>query len=298
LMASKNPSYFSPGDVEPLGDTGVDVFVLGPPASEKSLRKQDIAKGDAYHKQQLAFFDGLEAMLGSVEAGFAEGTGDLENRPFDARKEIPIAAARESEFFQTVYGFGPDHAEYFRSIDDLAHETLGSLALRMDKYINNTSLVLAFRLPTGKVLLFPGDAQGGNWKSWADPAAPLKFAAEELDAHDLLAQTVLYKVSHHGSHNATPRTFGLDRMTHPELRALVPVDGAIARGAGYGEMPLAAIMGALAEKGGAVFRSDGEIDDAAKKFFRFADKTISIQMKSNAEPIERPLYCETSFELS
>ena len=35
---------------------------------------------------------------------------------------------------------------------------------------------------------------------------------------------MLYKVGHNGSHNATLRQRGLERMTHRELAALVPVD--------------------------------------------------------------------------
>src|SRR4029077_5438631 len=95
--------------------------------------------------------------------------------------------ARQSEFFQTLYGFDADHSEAFRSIDDLAYDTLGSLALRMYNYITNTSLVLAVLLPGGNVLLFPGDAQGGNWKSWADLEKPLVFKDGESGAHKLLA---------------------------------------------------------------------------------------------------------------
>lgn len=297
LMKSKNPRYFSPGDVEAVGDTGVKAFMLGPPESEKILKQQDIAKADAYQKQ-AAFFDGFEAMLGAVEAGMdGDSAADLASRPFDRRQEIPVELARQTEFFQTLYGFESSHPEFFRSIDDLANDTLGNLALRMDNYINNTSLVIAFQLPSGEVLLFPGDAQGGNWKSWADIDKPLEFKKEETDAHKLLANTVFYKVGHHGSHNATPKTFGLELMTHPELRALVPVDHAIATAARYGEMPLVAIMTALSHRtGGAVFRSD---DDHKKRpeVFRASDKTLSIRTSPNGKTFKRPMYVETSFEL-
>jgi len=301
LMAAKNPRYLSPGEVRPLGKMGVKAFVLGPPVSETILRKQDIAKKDAFHKQQLAFFDGFEAMLGAAAASLDEdAAADGASRPFDGGRAIPVEVARESEFFQSLYGFTPDHPESFRSIDDLAFDTLGNLALRMDNYINNTSLVLAFQLPSGQVLLFPGDAQGGNWKSWADLDNPLKFEKEQTNAHKLLASTVLYKVAHHGSHNATPKTYGLDLMTHPDLRALVPVDHAIATAARYGEMPLVDIMNTLKVKThGAVFRSDGVVADGPGSFFKFAEKpkTLSIVTKKGGKPIDRPMYCETTFDL-
>lgn len=45
---------------------------------------------------------------------------------------------------------------------------------------------------------------------------------EEISKDAELKSTVLYKVSHHGSHNATVRAKGLDLMTHPDLVAMIP----------------------------------------------------------------------------
>ena len=68
--------------------------------------------------------------------------------------------------------------------------------------INNTSLVLAIELSKSKkVLLFAADAQRGNWKSWAEHE--WKEGSTTVTVRDLLGRTVLYKVGHHGSHNAT-----------------------------------------------------------------------------------------------
>jgi hypothetical protein len=77
----------------------------------------------------------------------------------------------------------------------------GSMVSGLNAGINNTSLVLAFELPDSKkVLFFAADAQRGNWFSWKD----VKFkGADGIDARDLLSRTVLYKVGHHCSHNAT-----------------------------------------------------------------------------------------------
>jgi hypothetical protein len=102
------------------------------------------------------------------------------------------------DFYKSYYGFkyaldktsGPE----WRRIDSDWLESAGSLALYLDGDINNTSLVLAIELgQAGKVLLFPGDAQYGNWLSWARTQRGI----------DLLKRTVFYKVGHHGSHNAT-----------------------------------------------------------------------------------------------
>jgi hypothetical protein len=75
--------------------------------------------------------------------------------------------------------------------------------------------VLAFELGKGgKVLLFAADAQRGNWISWKD-------GDQTITATDLLDRTVVYKVGHHGSHNATlngkvtPTSPGWARETMP-----------------------------------------------------------------------------------
>ena len=68
------------------------------------------------------------------------------------------------------------------------------LALALDNVRNNTSLVILFRFG-GKAMLFPGDAQWGNWQSWIGTD----------DATQLLGDLDFLKIAHHGSHNATPR---------------------------------------------------------------------------------------------
>jgi hypothetical protein len=70
-----------------------------------------------------------------------------------------------------------------------------SIVRDLDDALNNTSLILLFEFG-GKKLLFPGDAQWENWE----------FALTRDDAADLLGDVNLYKVGHHGSLNATPKS--------------------------------------------------------------------------------------------
>jgi beta-lactamase superfamily II metal-dependent hydrolase len=74
----------------------------------------------------------------------------------------------------------------------------------LDGVLNNTSVVLLFEVPTtgGQPLrlLFGGDAQIENWEY------ALKFAPDKDTNLDRLRLVDLYKVGHHGSRNATPRT--------------------------------------------------------------------------------------------
>ena len=73
----------------------------------------------------------------------------------------------------------------------------------LDDAMNNTSLIILFEVG-GKSFLFPGDAQIENWNY------ALKDARNHATICKLLAQVDFYKVGHHGSLNATPKTlYGL-----------------------------------------------------------------------------------------
>ena len=72
---------------------------------------------------------------------------------------------------------------------------------------------------SGKVLLFPGDAQVGNWLGWHELVWDVN--GEEVNIKNLLKKTVFYKVGHHGSHNATLKEMGLELMTNSHLAAMV-----------------------------------------------------------------------------
>jgi hypothetical protein len=69
----------------------------------------------------------------------------------------------------------------------------------LDMQMNNTSVILLFEVGTKK-LLFPGDAQLENWMY------SLKEAKEASAVRKLLSDVDVYKVGHHGSLNATPKT--------------------------------------------------------------------------------------------
>lgn len=246
--------YLSPGEVpRPIpGAEGVQVYVLGPPQDRKLLKRSDPSKRapEVYH---LA--GGLEP---SFLAALAD-SGDFDTgRPFDPSFERPVEAAKEDQFFREFYY----SAEEYRQIelDWLGMAEL--LALRLDSDTNNTSLALAIELvDSGRVLLFPGDAQVGNWLSWE----PLTWTLDEpggertVDTRDLLERTVLYKVGHHGSHNATLREQGLELMQSPDLAAMIPVyeDQARRQGKKGWAMPFAPLLEALQAKAlGRILRAD------------------------------------------
>jgi hypothetical protein len=119
-----------------------------------------------------------------------------------------------------------------------------ALALKLDSDTNNTSLVLAFELPgsKGSILLFPGDAQVGNWLSWGDQRYPASVPAGDTapivrqeTIEDILKRVVFYKVGHHSSHNATAKERGLELMTSGNLVAANPLVEAVAKVQGPGK---------------------------------------------------------------
>ena len=74
-------------------------------------------------------------------------------------------------------------------------EQLLEIVRSLDQEMNNTSVILLFQVGKKK-LLFPGDAQIENWQ----------YALGQKRYQSLLASVNLYKVGHHGSLNATPKT--------------------------------------------------------------------------------------------
>ena len=203
---SRGVQYLYPGDGPlTLPETRVKVYVLGPPYSEELIEDEDPKGAEEFPDDRPHGFS-----LGA--AARSESGGES---PFANRYGIPFEDARsgDHDFFNAHYGYGDEGASPeddvevasnapFRRIDADWLYSATDLALAMTQGTNNTSLVLAFELPeTKKVLLFVGDAQRGSWISWADLTWTVDGA--EVTTRDLFGRTVLYKVGHHGSHNAT-----------------------------------------------------------------------------------------------
>jgi hypothetical protein len=262
-QVARNTRYLTPTQ-PPLtwpDVSGVRVFVLGPPEDEKLLSRSDPSglEGEVYERPEA--LNSAAAFYASVLAGgdptkLSSTEQDMFNRslPFDPVHGIRIPeASQHSEFagfFQQTYGFsdaqegsqGPE----WRRIDMDWWGQVENLALHLDNDTNNTSLALAIELPGGKVLLFPGDAQVGNWLSWQNLSWP-EDKGEPVTVAGLLHRTVLYKVGHHGSHNATLRDKGLELMTRPDLTAMIPVYRSAAEQRGWA-MPFPSLLERLKEK--------------------------------------------------
>jgi len=236
-----SPKFKRPGGrpISLPGTKNVRVYVLGPPEDNTYLNKlESDALGVLYPRahgksgqegrlgwEVLAMSDpryqtALSDERDLVEMGF----------PFDKTLRLGPEDERIRDFINDHYN-GPSTSPQ-RQISSSVVGMENELALRLANKTNNTSLALAIELvESRKVLLFPGDAQLGNMLSWHNLSWTV--GGEKVTVKDLLGHTVLYKVGHHGSHNATLCNQGLEMMNGSELVAMLPVDEKMA----YGQTP-------------------------------------------------------------
>ncbi|MER8886813.1 hypothetical protein [Mesorhizobium sp. M0816] len=146
---------------------GLEIFVLGPPHDHVALNDPNPPDG--------------QTLLTGYSADSL--TGPLEKlRPFSG--DWADEDAYWPDFDPTEIDRAASRAEMY----EIA-------AAKLDADINNTSLILIFRVGND-YLLFPGDAQWGPWE---------KILADD-EAVELLGKVTFLKVSHHASHNGTPAT--------------------------------------------------------------------------------------------
>jgi hypothetical protein len=251
---------------------GVKIFVLGPPKNVDSLHDmKGTPETDMYGGKDAlaASADGISAAFAAAAASQLAVPGLPDHfAPFESHLAWDETAWTGSKDWPALaLSYAGDKG---RRIDGDWLNTAAELALQLDNYTNNTSLVLAFELDGSRdVLLFVGDAQIGNWITWAD----LKFPheTEPVNAGNLLERTVFYKVGHHGSHNATRKAGGLEAMTSERLVAAIPVDEQFAhlpkgsKADGW-DMPAGPLLKALTAKTkGRVLRADSDFPLGADK---------------------------------
>jgi hypothetical protein len=307
LRDSASPSvrYLEPHGAAIEVVPGVRVYPLGPPLKEKFFRKMNDSKADPETYDTDFAFSGVPAFLSVGEAPDG-GPGNIDRiplaLPFDRRWQIPeraaadwrrpvrpderaLGRARGEEFFSRRYGFGKRARDAWRRIDHDWLSEAESLALQLDSLTNNSSLALAIEIgPARRVILMAADAQVGNWLSWHEGtwrAAGSGGVQETVTAADLLGRTVLYKVGHHGSHNATLKRKGLEMMTADELVAMIPVNHDFAKNTKGWDMPFPGLLTELTRRTkGRVIRADTGLPapavvnkDAKHAFFNAVTET-------------------------
>lgn len=152
---------------------GVKIHVLGPPTPEQYPEVE---------KQRSSDSEEFWHLLGAAAGQVAAMSG---HAPF--HQSYAASAS-------------PPHVRWFVQRVKAAHaEQRLEIVRALDDAMNNTSLILLFEIGRKK-FLFPGDAQIENWNY------ALKDSPEAKRNQKLLSQTDFYKVGHHGSLNATPKT--------------------------------------------------------------------------------------------
>ena len=157
---------------------GIKVHVLGPPTlgQTETIKKQASKSADEFWLR-------APAMLALDAGGKAAAAGG--SLLFPALK--PTDTFRKSRL--------PAEMRWVAERVDAAEaEQMLGIVTALDNAMNNTSVILLFEAGKKK-LLFPGDAQLENWM----------YALQSPKAA-LLNDVDLYKVGHHGSLNATPKS--------------------------------------------------------------------------------------------
>jgi len=221
-VGKKPPRYLAPGqifDLPGLPANTVKVYVLGPPRDQSLLFDKDPSANETFdpHLAMAQTFAGK--LLSATKDMNKESDGKWEEEYFPFNRAFKKKPEEVNKRILNLYN-DPDKA--WQKIDQEWSDQADRLALYLDSYTNNSSLVLAFELvQSGKFLLFPGDAQTGNWNSWKDVA--WENPRPGFSTKQLLENTVLYKVGHHASHNATLKD-AFNDMIHEDLVAMIPVD--------------------------------------------------------------------------
>lgn len=278
-LANNNCRYLSPhgkaAKVE--GVDGLRIYPLGPPHDEELLHSLDPEGDEGF--RSFGFGPAGNYFATAVVGAGKKGNGAAPFAPrYQAKWNDALKPKARSPFWLKFYGKGKkgmrrlpievEASPSWRRIDLDWLYSAERLALDMNNDTNNGSLVLAFELkPGGKVLLFAADAQRGNWVSWTK--GTWKDGARTVDTRDLLGRTVLYKVGHHGSHNATLRATkdkyaSLDWMAQgeyeQEFTAMITAVRPWAETKKGWDHPLKAIKDALLIKArGRVFQTDTDV---------------------------------------
>ena len=162
---------------------GVKIHILGPPTLEDSDKiTSATSRSDEFWSLQAMnkYFWGVQS------ATSQSTTGGIAGKPLFGKANIMKSRPANVRWI-------------IRQLRNVRASQLLEIVRFVDSALNNTSVIMLFEVGDQK-LLFPGDAQIENWQYALD------MAKKDPKISKLLTETTLYKVGHHGSRNATPKS--------------------------------------------------------------------------------------------
>jgi hypothetical protein len=206
---------------------GVEVVILGPSRDESTIRDMNPPDKESYLR--------LGAGRQLVEGG--------DPLPFASFFKTPAEFKAEKAYERLV----PTDSELGR-VEDAGKTDALAIAVALEQATNGTSLMLLFRMGD-TTMLFPGDAQWGTWDR----------VLNDPEGKELLKSVNLYKVGHHGSHNATPVSFVRKHLRNADA-SMVPVGPT--RIPSWGDIPRRPLINRLRKRSAIILDSDELREDA------------------------------------
>jgi len=155
---------------------GVKITVLGPPNLKQS---EEIRHQVRWDEDEFWKLYARVASVSSTNISSKKGESQL----------FPDAQT-------SAVGKAPSYVKWvINHLDRAQLHNVQRIVRILDNALNNTSVILLFEVGD-MVLLFPGDAQLESWQ----------FVLSKREWKEKLSQVSLYKVGHHGSTNATPKS--------------------------------------------------------------------------------------------
>ena len=178
-MAKKAKAYYVNAGMKLNGLLpGVKITVLGPPTLKQSDKIRKQRSKDPSEFWQFRNFWASQSLAAAGNAARQDAAPLFPGAPGVQESDHP-----------------PNVRWFIKQARQMHTSQVLELVRDLDTVMNNTSVILLFEIGDRK-LLFPGDAQIENWS----------FALQNDEWKQKLADVNLYKVGHHGSLNATPKS--------------------------------------------------------------------------------------------
>ena len=226
--------YVHPGETRKIKELpGLLFHVLAPPYDREAIFRHEREGKDVFRRQLQPYAPSF-ALRSFLEL---ENTTEKRDRPFG--EEYVFSGQQKPSLRSTLINkiqsntseilptriLYDNPQEAWRKIDTEWLYSVGTLAIRLNSHINNTSVVLALEAKdSGDALLLAGDAEFGSWQSWFKiDHWNEKGKAKKHFVEDLLNRTIFYKISHHLSFNGTSLE-GLKHLVNQDLAAMATLD--------------------------------------------------------------------------